>query len=76
MDFEELKTFIQSHLKDADVEITDLTGTRDHLGLTITSDAFKGKRLIQQHQMVMDILRDRLKQDIHAVQIKTQTKSE
>jgi stress-induced morphogen len=76
MDFDELKTFIQSHLKDAEVEITDLTGTQDHLGLTITSDAFKGKRLIQQHQMVMDILRDRLKQDIHAVQIKTQTKSE
>jgi len=76
MDFEELKTFIQSHLNDAEVEITDLTGTRDHLGLTITSDAFKGKRLIQQHQMVMDILRDRLKQEIHAVQIKTQTKSE
>jgi stress-induced morphogen len=76
MDFEELKTFIQSHLSDAEVEITDLTGTRDHLGLTITSDAFKGKRLIQQHQMVMDILRDRLKQDIHAVQIKTQTKPE
>lgn len=76
MDFAELKQFIQGHLPDAEVDIVDLTGTRDHLGLDIKSDAFKGKRLIQQHQMVMDILKERLKSDIHAVKIKTSPKTE
>lgn len=75
MDFEEIKQLIKSTLPDADIEIIDLTGTRDHLGVTVTSDAFQGKRLLQQHQIVMDILSERLKTDIHAVKIKTQLKT-
>lgn len=76
MDFDELKTLITSNLQDAEVEVTDLTGTRDHLGLTVISDAFKGKMLLQQHQIVMDILKEKLKSEIHAVKIKTMTKEQ
>ena len=74
MDFEKIKLLITSKIEDADVEITDLTGTRDHLGLVVSSNQFKGKMLIEQHRMVMDILKESLKEEIHAVKIKTVTK--
>ncbi|MGZ3787783.1 MAG: BolA/IbaG family iron-sulfur metabolism protein [Bacteriovorax sp.] len=71
MEFENVKNIIKSGLVDAYVEVQDMTGTRDHLDLLIVSDQFIGKRLIQQHQLVMDLLRESLKTDIHAVQLKT-----
>ena len=73
MDFGQLEELIVTNISDAKVQITDLTGSQDHLGLLIVSDEFKGKMLIAQHQMVMDILKEKLKEEIHAVQIKTMT---
>lgn len=73
MNFSEVEDLIKRSLTDAEVEITDLTGTGDHLGLRIKSDAFKGKNLLAQHRMVMDILKESLKEKIHAVQLKTET---
>lgn len=71
MAFENVKSIIKTGLPDAHVEVLDMTGTADHLDIVIVSDAFKGKMLIQQHQMVMDLLKESLKADIHAVQLKT-----
>lgn len=71
MEFENVKNIIKSGLSDAYVEVQDMTGTRDHLDLLIVSDQFKGKMLIHQHQMVMNLLKDALKAEIHAVQLKT-----
>ena len=71
MEFENVKSIIKNSLTDAYVEVQDMTGTRDHLDLLIVSDQFKGKMLIQQHQMVMNLLKESLKSDIHAVQLKT-----
>jgi stress-induced morphogen len=76
MDFEKIKELIIDKIEDAEVQITDLTGTRDHLGLVVASNQFKGKMLVEQHRMVMDILKENLKEEIHAVQIKTMTKDQ
>jgi stress-induced morphogen len=76
MEFDAVKKLITDTITDAHVQVTDLTGSQDHLGLLIVSDEFKGKRLIQQHQMIMDILKESLKEKIHAVQIKTLTKEQ
>jgi len=48
-----------------------MTGTMDHLDIMIVSNEFTGKMLRQQHQMVMDLLKESLKAEIHAVQLKT-----
>ncbi len=71
MEFENVKNIIKAGLTDAYVEVQDMTGTRDHLDLLIVSDQFAGIRLIQQHQLVMNLLSDSLKAEIHAVQLKT-----
>lgn len=76
VDFTMVENLIKSQLDDATVKVTDLTGTQDHLGIMIISDAFEGKMLIQQHQMIMDILKEKLhSNEIHAVQLKTLTKA-
>lgn len=71
--FDEVKTLITTTIPDAKVAVNDLTGGGDHLGLLIISDAFKGKMLLAQHRMIMDILTNKFKEDLHAVQLKTLT---
>lgn len=71
---EKAKELIEANLKDSIVEVTDLTGTRDHVGLLVISDEFKGKMLIDQHQMIMDILKSEFDKDLHAIQLKTMTR--
>ena len=71
--FEEVEQLIKANIEDAEIRINDLTGTRDHLGLLVISDQFEGKGLLDQHQMIMDILKEKFTQNLHAVQIKTMT---
>jgi stress-induced morphogen len=73
MEFLEIKNLIKAGITDATVNIYDMTGTKDHLDIVVISDQFAGKMLFQQHRMIMDILSERLKTDIHAVQLKTYT---
>ncbi len=73
MEFQFVKDMIVKGLPDAKVEVSDLTGTKDHLHIVIISSAFEGKMLIQQHQLIMDLLKESLKKEIHAVQLKTLT---
>jgi stress-induced morphogen len=68
-----IPNLIREKIPDAKVEIQDVTGSDNHFSLLVVSDSFSGKPLIKQHQLVMDILKNALKQDIHAVQIKTLT---
>ncbi len=68
-----IPNLIKEKIPDAKVEIQDVTGTDNHFSLLVVSDSFSGKPLIKQHQLVMDILKNALKQEIHAVQIKTLT---
>lgn len=70
---EDVAKLIKENIKDSIVKVQDLTGTMDHLEILVASDEFKGKILIDQHQMIMDILKEDLKEKIHAVKLKTMT---
>lgn len=72
--FKFVEDIIKTGIPDATVMVEDMTGTRDHLAITVVSDAFKGKLLIEQHQMLMDLLKEELKSRIHAVKLQTYTK--
>lgn len=73
-DFTYIEDLIKSGISDAQVFVEDMTGTSDHLAITVVSDAFKGKLLIEQHQMLMDLLKGELQQRLHAVKLQTFTK--
>ncbi len=72
--FEFVEETIRKGLPDAEVMVEDMTGTRDHLAITVVSDNFKGKLLLEQHQILMNLLKDELKSRIHAVKLQTYTK--
>jgi stress-induced morphogen len=73
-EFKFVEDIIKSGLPDAMVMVEDMTGTRDHLAITVVSDEFKGKMLFEQHQMLMNLLKEELKARIHAVKLQTYTK--
>ena len=56
-----------------DHEHLALEGDGRHFDLTIVSTAFRGLGKIQQHQMIYKVLGDLMKEDVHALIIKTYT---
>ncbi len=44
-----------------------------HFSAIIVSAEFRGKNMVQQHQIVYRALGDRMKQEIHALSMKTHT---
>ena len=67
----EVKRLLIAAFPDADVELTDLTGTKDHYQARIVSSAFAGKSLVEQHQLVYRALGDAMSGPIHALALKT-----
>lgn len=66
---------IKEKLTSADIKAKDLTGGGDHWQVTIRADEFKGKTLVQQHQMVYQALGELMKHEIHALALDTGEKS-
>lgn len=72
IDNDALAGLIRAELPDAEVGIFDRTGTMDHFNVTVRSHAFRGKTLIEQHQLVYGALKGALKDGrVHAVELKT-----
>lgn len=51
-------------------------GGGGHFYLTIVSQSFAGKSLIQRHQMIYQVLSDLMQSDIHALSIRAYTPDE
>lgn len=51
-------------------------GDGHHFEAVIVSAAFEGKRLIARHQLVYGALGDRMRQEIHALSMRTLTPAE
>ena len=54
----------------------EVEGDGQHFKATIVSAAFAGKRPIQRHQLVYAALGDRMREEIHALSMKTLTPEE
>jgi acid stress-induced BolA-like protein IbaG/YrbA len=54
----------------------EVEGDGQHFTAVIVSPAFAGKRLIQRHQLVYAALGDRMREEIHALSMKTLTPEE
>lgn len=69
---EEIQSRIQKAIPDSEVTVQDQTGGGDHFEVIVLSSVFRGKTLIEQHQLVHTALED-LKDEIHALTIKTRS---
>ena len=62
--------------KGMDCTHLEVEGDGHHFSAVIVSPAFAGKRPIQRHQMVYAVLGDRMREEIHALSMKTLTPDE
>ena len=66
----DIKLWIEQGLERAQVEIE---GDGQHFSAVIVCPDFSGKSRIQQHQMVYQVLGERMKSQIHALSMRTLT---
>lgn len=71
MDAAEIESLIKQALPDAQVDIRDLAGDGDHYAATVTSEAFRGKSRVQQHQLVYQALKGNMGGELHALALQT-----
>ena len=57
-------------------EHLSVVGDGQHFEAVVVSDAFAGKSRVQRHQMVYKTLGDRMREEIHALSMKTYTPQE
>jgi acid stress-induced BolA-like protein IbaG/YrbA len=70
---EDIKALIEQGMPEATVSVI---GDGHHFEAVIVSKEFAGKTMVQQHQMVYQALGDKMRQEIHALSMKTLTPEE
>ncbi len=65
---QDIKGLIEAGIPGARVEVS---GDGHHFEAIVFSDVFAGKTRIQQHQLVYATLGDRMREQIHALSLKT-----
>ena len=65
---------LEPAFSDAQITVSDMTGSMDHFDIEIISPVFEGLTLIKQHRLVQQPLQAALADGrIHAIAIKTYT---
>jgi stress-induced morphogen len=67
---EDIRWALEAALPGARVSVADTTGGGDHFEVEVTSAAFAGKTLVEQHQLVYGAL-GALMPRIHALSLRT-----
>jgi acid stress-induced BolA-like protein IbaG/YrbA len=70
---ESIRQYIQENLQCDHVEVT---GDGQHFEAVIVSALFRGKPKVQQHQLVYRALGERMREEIHALSMRTLTPEE
>jgi acid stress-induced BolA-like protein IbaG/YrbA len=65
---EHIKGYISAAI---DCELVEVQGDGQHWEAVIVSREFEGKNTVQQHQLVYRALGDRMKEEIHALSMRT-----
>lgn len=67
----QVQEYIQQGLACDHVEVRGEDG--QHFEAVVVSQQFSGKNMVQQHQLVYQALGDRMRQEIHALSLRTFT---
>ena len=71
MNIKDIEQLIKKKIPDAKIIIKDLVGDNNHFSAEIKSKEFNGKTRLEQHKMVYNRLSEELKEELHALTIKT-----
>ena len=70
---DEVRKYIEAGLACREVQVA---GDGTHFEAVVVSDAFRGKTRVQRHQMVYAALGERMREEIHALSMRTLTPEE
>jgi acid stress-induced BolA-like protein IbaG/YrbA len=70
---EQVQSYIERGLKCEQVRVT---GDGQHFEALIVSEAFRGRNRVQRHQLVYAALGERMREEIHALSMRTLTPEE
>ncbi len=70
---EEVRRYIAAGL---DCSVVEVEGDGRHFSALIVSPAFEGKTRVARHQLVYSALGDRMREEIHALSMRTLTPAE
>jgi acid stress-induced BolA-like protein IbaG/YrbA len=70
---EQIKTYIENGLE---CDFVEVSGDGHHFEAIVVSAAFRGKPKVQQHQLVYRALGDRMREEVHALSMRTLTPEE
>jgi stress-induced morphogen len=68
-----IQQLIAAALPECKARVRDDANDGEHFSAEVSSPAFVGKNLVQQHQLVYKALGDHMRRDIHALALKTYT---
>lgn len=68
---EQIVERIKKSMPSAQVRAADMTGGGDHWQVRIAAEEFRGKSLVEQHQMVYQALGEWMHKEIHALALET-----
>jgi stress-induced morphogen len=72
IELSEVKGLIEAALPGAEVEVSDQTGTQDHIEAVVRAPQFEGLSRIDQHRLVKAAVKERFDDgSIHALSLKT-----
>ena len=76
---EEIKLKLERALPGAEVKVINESSRHfghspkgEHIGVTVKYQGFKDKSMVEQHQMIYNILKEEMKEKIHALVINTE----
>jgi acid stress-induced BolA-like protein IbaG/YrbA len=70
---EQVRSYIEKGLQCQEVRVA---GDGQHFEALIVSEAFRGKSRVQRHQLVYAALGERMREEIHALSMRTLTPEE
>ena len=70
---EQVQRYIEKGLQCSEVRVV---GDGEHFEARVVSEAFRGKSRVQRHQLVYAALGERMREEIHALSMRTLTPGE
>ena len=70
---EQVQSYIENGLESSAVRVV---GDGEHFEALVVSEAFRGKSRVQRHQLVYAALGERMREEIHALSMRTLTPEE
>ena len=72
----ELVEMIESAIPNAKVRAVDLQGGGDHFEVSVVSEQFEGRSLIERHRMIYTAVGEAMQREIHALTIRVMSRHE